>query len=127
MSVSKKTIPVDYSVASEHGTIDTKEGPMPVRPGFHVIDRGNGAKYATPAEEFHKLYDDHGNGKASPKPIMKVARPASGEGQVKTGWGETLPFKEGQDMIVRHGTGDYGVVKNDIFHKTYNVHGKAYK
>jgi hypothetical protein len=39
---------------------------------------------------------------------------------VKASWGD-LNYKAGEDYIVRHGAGDYGVVKKDIFAQTYEL------
>ena len=50
---------------------------------------------------------------------MKMAKLADHDGTVKTSWGETLHYTKGNDYIVRHGPGDYGVVKADIFKQTY--------
>lgn len=121
-TVSKVAAPVKYHIADTDGTVQTKEGPIGYKAGYHVIDRGNGDTYAMPPSEFSKYYDDHGGGSATPKAIMKKARSAVGHGSVNTSWGAKLPFKQGEDMIVQHGTNDYGVVKNDIFAKTYKVH-----
>ena len=35
--------------------------------------------------------------------------------------GVTLHYTAGNDYIVRHGPGDYGVVKADIFKQTYET------
>ena len=40
-----------------------------------------------------------------------------------TSWGEKLYYNPGEDYIVRHGPGDYGVVKKDVFVITYHVPG----
>ena len=50
---------------------------------------------------------------------MKVAKLADHSGSVDTSWGEKLYYNTGEDVIVRHGTNDYGVVKQDIFAQTY--------
>jgi hypothetical protein len=39
---------------------------------------------------------------------------------VKASWGD-LNYTKGEDYIVRHGAGDYGVVKKDIFAQTYDT------
>jgi hypothetical protein len=50
---------------------------------------------------------------------MKVAKLADHDGVVRASWGN-LEYTRGNDYIVKHGPGDYGVVKADIFDKTYN-------
>ena len=54
-----------------------------------------------------------------PKKIIKLAKLADHDGSVATSWGETLNYTTVEDYIVRHGNNDYGVVKRDIFTKTY--------
>ena len=77
--------------------------------------------FRSPPEKFAGLYDDNGDGTATPKKIVKLAKLADHNGSVKTSWGETLNYTTGNDYIVRHGPGDYGVVKKDIFAKTYQT------
>jgi hypothetical protein len=67
------------------------------------------------------LKDDNGDGTASPKKILKLAKLADHNGIVNTSWGEPLNYTAGNDYIVKHGTNDYGVVKKDIFTQTYNT------
>jgi hypothetical protein len=50
---------------------------------------------------------------------MKVAKLADHDGVVKASWGN-LEYTKGKDYIVKHGSGDYGVVKADIFANTYD-------
>lgn len=122
LKVSKVATPIKHEVATNPGKIDTLEGPVNHPKGHHIITGPKGERYPVDPDTFHKLYTDHGDGSATPKPIMKSARPAVGTGTVNTSWGEKMKFKEGEDMIVRHGENDYGVVKNDIFKQTYKVH-----
>jgi hypothetical protein len=49
---------------------------------------------------------------------LKIAKVADHSGKVDTSWGESLNYGPG-DVIVRHGKGDYGVIKPDIFKITY--------
>jgi hypothetical protein len=48
-----------------------------------------------------------------------MAKVADRSGTVDTSWGEKLQYNPGEDVLVRHGPGDYGVVKKDIFNQTY--------
>lgn len=121
-TVSKMAKPVNYQVASSAGTVQTKEGPVSHPAGFHIMNPGTNNSYPVAPDTFHKLYTDHGDGTATPKPIMKKARRAVGHGSVNTSWGEKLHFTDGNDWIVKHGPGDYGVVKNTDFKNTYQVH-----
>jgi hypothetical protein len=78
-----------------------------------------GEQYPISPEKFAELKDDLGNGIASPKKIVKMAKLADHSGSVDTSWGEKLYYNPGEDVIVRHGENDYGVVKKDIFAQTY--------
>ena len=68
------------------------------------------------------MYDDNGNGTATPKRVEKWAKVADHDGVLHTSWGD-LAYTTGADYIVRHGAGDYGAVKADIFDKTYHKPG----
>ena len=117
----KKATPISYETAEQDGTIQTLEGPVAYKSGYKIITGPKGEKYPVPPEKFASLYDDHGDGHATPKKIIKLAKLADHDGAVKTSWGETLNYTAGEDYIVRHGDNDYGVVKKDIFAQTYQI------
>ena len=108
-----------YEIATEPGTIDTLEGPVKYPAGYYIMTGPKGEQYPITPEKFKELKDDLGNGVCTPKKIMKVAKLADHSGSVDTSWGEKLYYNTGEDVIVRHGTNDYGVVKKDIFAQTY--------
>lgn len=110
-----------YEIAEEPGTIETLEGPVKYAAGFYIMTGPKGEKYPISPQKFAELKDDLGDGVCTPKKIIKVAKLADHNGSVKTSWGETLNYIKGNDYIVRHGPGDYGVVKSEIFKKTYAV------
>ena len=111
--------PERYEIAQQDGTLQTLEGPVNYKRGYYILTGPKGEQYPIPPEKFSELKDDAGNGVCYPKKIMKMAKLADHDGSVKTSWGETLNYTAGNDFIVRHGPGDYGVVKKDIFAKTY--------
>jgi len=115
----KRATPISYETATQDGTIQTLEGPVAYKAGYKIITGPKGEKYPIPPEKFAGLYDVDDENTATPKKIMKLAKLADHDGAVKTSWGETLNYKAGEDYIVRHGANDYGVVKKDIFAKTY--------
>jgi len=115
----KKPNPEKYEIAQQDGTLQTLEGPQSYKKGFYILTGPKGEKYSIPPEKFSELKDDEGNGICYPKKIVKLAKLADHDGSVKTSWGETLEYTTGNDYIVRHGPGDYGVIKKDIFAQTY--------
>lgn len=115
----KKPNPEKYEIADSDGTIETLEGPVSYKRGFYIMTGPKGEKYPITPDRFKDLKDDAGDGICYPKKIMKVAKLADHDGVVNTSWGEPLNYTSGNDYIVRHGPGDYGVVKKDIFAKTY--------
>lgn len=117
----KKPAKEPFEIAKEAGVIQTLEGPVKYEKGFYIITGPKGEKYPITPESFAKLKVDNGDGTASPRKIVKLAKEADHSGQVRTSWGETLNYKPGEDIIVRHGPGEYGVVKKDIFQQTYQV------
>lgn len=118
----KRPSPIKYQTATDSGLVETLEGPVVHEPGFKIITGPKGEQYPVPPEKFTELYDDSGNGVATPKKIMKEARLADHDGVVHSAWAE-LNYTKGNDFIVRHGPGDYGVIKRDIFFLTYDASG----
>jgi hypothetical protein len=108
-----------YEVADSSGTIDTLEGPVRYPAGYYIMTGPKGERYPISPERFREIKVDNGDGTASPKPIKKLAKVADHSGTVDTSWGEKLQYNPEVDVIVRHGPGDYGVVKADIFKQTY--------
>lgn len=113
-----------YEIAREPGTIETLEGPVKYDAGFYILTGPKGEQYPITPDRFHSLKDDLGDGVCTPKKIVKLAKLADHDGSVKTSWGETLHYTSGNDYIVKHGPGDYGVVKSDIFKQTYATQGE---
>lgn len=108
-----------FEVARENGEIQTKEGPQKYQAGFYIFTGPHGEKYSMPKDVFDSLKIDNGDGTAMPKKIPKLVKLADHNGSVNTSWGEVLFYRKNKDFIVRHGSGDYGVVDIDIFHETY--------
>jgi hypothetical protein len=116
----KKPAQEKYEVAQQAGTVQTLEGPVQYAAGHYIMTGPKGEQYPITAEKFNTLKDDQGNGIATPKKIPKVAKLADHDGVIHTSWGD-LNYTAGNDYIVRHGTGDYGAVKKDIFAQTYDT------
>lgn len=119
----KKPAQERYEIAQQPGTIQTLEGPVNYPAGYYIMTGPKGEQYPITPEKFNELKDDLGNGVASPKKIVKLAKLADHDGSVPTSWGETLHYTAGNDYIVKHGANDYGVVKKDIFAQTYDTAG----
>ena len=114
-----------YQIADSDGTIQTLEGPVKYKKGFYIMTGPKGEQYPIPPEKFRELKDDQGKGIATPKKIIKVAKLADHDGVVNTSWGAKLEYTRGNDYIVKHGPNDYGVVKADIFAKTYKQNSQT--
>jgi len=108
-----------YRIADEPGVIQTLEGPVKYPAGYYIMTGPKGEEYPISPEKFLDLKDDLGNGICQPRKIIKIAKVADHSGTVDTSWGEKLHYNPKEDVIVRHGENDYGVVKQDIFDKTY--------
>lgn len=117
----KKPAREPYEIAKTDGTIQTLEGPVSYKAGAYIMTGPKGEKYPVTPERFKELKDDNGDGTASPKKILKLAKLADHDGAVATSWGDKLNYTAGNDYIVRHGSNDYGVVKKDIFAQTYDT------
>jgi hypothetical protein len=116
----KHPTPIHYKTAIASGTVDTLEGPVEYLAGHKIITGPKGEKYPVSPEKFADYYDDNKDGTATPKKIFKHAKLADHSGVVKASWGD-LNYTAGEDYIVRHGPGDFGVVKKDIFAQTYEL------
>jgi hypothetical protein len=116
----KKPAQEKYEIAQQAGTVQTLEGPVNYEAGHYIMTGPKGEQYPITPEKFNTLKDDQGNGIATPKKIMKIAKLADHDGVIHTSWGD-LNYTTGNDYIVRHGTGDYGAVKKDIFAQTYDT------
>ena len=116
----KHPTPIHYKTATAPGTIETLEGPVDYQAGHKIITGPKGEQYPVNPKKFAEYYDDNEDGTATPKKIHKHAKLADHSGVVKASWGD-LNYTKGEDYIVRHGAGDYGVVKKDIFAKTYEL------
>jgi hypothetical protein len=116
----KKPAHEKYEIAQQAGTVQTLEGPVQYEAGHYIMTGPKGEQYPITPEKFHSLKDDLGNGIATPKKIVKIAKLADHDGVIHTSWGD-LNYTAGNDYIVRHGTGDYGAVKKDIFAQTYDT------
>ena len=118
----KKPAQEKYEIAQQAGTVQTLEGPVQYEAGHYIMTGPKGEQYPITAEKFNALKDDLGNGVCTPKKIIKIAKLADHDGVIHTSWGD-LAYTAGNDYIVRHGTGDYGAVKKDIFAQTYDTSG----
>jgi hypothetical protein len=108
-----------FEIATKPGTLQTLEGPVNYEAGYYIITGPKGEQYPMSPDTFRKLKKDNGDGTATPVAIPKIAKIADHSGIVNTSWGEPLHYAPGEDIIVRHGPNDYGVVKKDIFAQTY--------
>jgi hypothetical protein len=110
-----------YKIADKPGVVQTLEGPVEYPKGFYIMTGPKGEQYPISPETFQKNKDDLGGGKAQPKKIIKLVKIADHSGTVDTSWGQKLNYNPEVDVIVRHGPGDYGVVKREIFDITYDL------
>ena len=117
----KKPAREPYEIAKTDGTIETLEGPVSYKAGAYIMTGPKGEQYPITPDRFKELKVDNGDGTASPKKIVKIAKIADHAGAVATSWGDKLNYTAGNDVIVRHGPNDYGVVKKDIFTQTYDT------
>ena len=103
-----------YDIATTDGTIETLEGPVRYKAGSYIMTGPKGEQYPITPERFRELKDDNGDGTATPKKILKLAKLADHNGTVNTSWGEPLHYSTSNDYIVKHGTNDYGVVPHHL-------------
>ena len=122
----KQAKSIHYDTATDSGTVDTLEGPVKYEAGHKIITGLKGEKYPVSPESFADKYDVDDEHTATPKKIVKYAKLADHDGVLHTSWGD-LSYTKGNDVIVRHGEGDYGAVKLDIFQQTYDTKEMKWK
>lgn len=109
-----------FRIATDSGIIKTLEGSVKYNEGDFIMTGPNGEEYPISPETFKNLKSDNGDGTASPKKIVKLCKLADHDGEVTLKYnGSQLAYHKGEDVLVKHGPNDYGVVKKDIFAKTY--------
>lgn len=116
---SKRGTPIKFQTTKAAGSVDTLEGPVAYEAGHHIVTGPKGERYPVSPDKFKTLYDDNGDGSATPKKIIKSARLADHDGVLHTSWGD-LAYQKGQHYIVKHGSGDFGAIRSDIFDQTYD-------
>ena len=99
---------------------ETLEGKVHYEAGNKIITGPNGEMYPITLEIFRTLYNDNGDDTATPKQIRKLAKLADHSDKISIRCGN-LHYKANEDFIVSHGSGDYSVVKKDVFYKTYDT------
>jgi len=107
-----------FRILNQPEVIHSLEGDLPGNVGDYAITGPQGEEYLNSPETFRELKTDNGDGTASPKSIPKQVKLADHDGVLHTSWGN-LTYTKGNDYIIRHGTGDYGAVKKEIFPQTY--------
>ena len=116
----KKPNPERYEIAQQPGTVQTLEGTVTYQAGDYIMTGPKGEQYPISPAKFRELKDDAGDGICYPKKIIKLAKLADHDGSLILKYnGSKLNYTAGEDYIVRHGPGDYGAVKKDIFAQTY--------
>ena len=71
-----------FEIANDSGTIDTLEGPVKYFKGDYIITGPDNETYPISPEKFRELKTDNGDGTASPKKIIKLAKLADHDGHV---------------------------------------------
>ena len=116
---AKKPIPLEFRVAEEDETIQTKEGRVEASVGDVIMTGTEGEQWPIPREKFKQTYDVLEPGKAAKKNIPVFAKELLEPFHVKVSWSDALLQGEAGDYLVQYGVGDYGVVGREIFRKTY--------
>jgi hypothetical protein len=117
---SKKPIPLNFRTAEADATIQTKEGPVNSKVGDAIMTGTEGEQWPIPADRFKQTYDVLKTGIAAKKNIPVFAKIMNEPFQVKVSWSNNLLQGKINDVLVQYGVGDYGVVGNAIFKKTYH-------
>ena len=119
--VMKKPIPLQYRIAEEPQTLETKEGPIQIEAGFAIMTGTEGEEWAMPPEDFEEKYNVIDDGIAASKGEEKLAKQMNRPFHVTVEWSTDKLQGKLYDWLVKYGPGDYGVVDQKIFNDTYDV------
>lgn len=119
----KKPIPLEFRIAQEQETVQTKEGPVVARAGDYIMTGTKGENWPIPADQFNYdiLTQDGSTGTAAKKKIIVSAKEMNESFEVKVSWSASTLKGEVGDYLVEYGPGDYGVVGREIFKETYSM------
>jgi len=119
--VQKKAIPLQFRIAEQPETIQTKEGPVKAPVGSYIMTGTKGENWPIPADKFKETYDIIDDQHAAKKPLPVPAKQMQEDFFVTVSWSpDKLNGKPG-DWLVQYGPGDYGVVGAGIFDETYDT------
>jgi len=119
--VQKKAIPLQFRIAEQPETIQTKEGPVKAPVGAYIMTGTKGENWPIPADKFKETYDIIDDQHAAKKPLPVPAKQMQEDFFVTVSWSpDKLNGKPG-DWLVQYGPGDYGVVGAGIFDETYDT------
>lgn len=118
LTVMKKPIKLSYRIAMEDEMVQTKEGPVQAFKGDAILTGTQGENWPINKDKFAETYDVN-DGVCSKKALPVSAFVIDSEFKVKASWG--LLEGKANDLVVKYGDNDYGVVDRDIFNETYDV------
>lgn len=118
MKYYKGVIEVQYSVYTDNGNENTKEGIAPYEAGDYRMIGVEGEVWPMKPIVFDKNYEIVVPGYACKKKVLVDVEFAEVETEVNTSWGAVLTALPG-DAIVTTGPGDSWVVSRSIFDATY--------
>ena len=116
---AKKPIPLNFRISKTDEMIQTKEGPVDAKIGDIIMTGTEGEQWPIPSNKFEQTYDVLEPGLAAKKNINVFAKRMNEPFQVKVSWSNNMLQGKVGDVLVQYGDGDYGVVDQEIFSKTY--------
>ncbi len=119
----KLPIPLKYELAPKDGIVKTLEGTVSYLAGDAIMTGTAGEKWPIPASKFRASYDFYeGDESATKRPLLIWAEQMPAPFQVTVNWGEHNQLQGNPlDYLVQYGEGDFGTVRKDIFHTTYDL------
>lgn len=121
--VRKKPIAVKVKFADKAGNLTTLEGDVGYEAGAAILTGDTGVKWPVERAKFDASYDavNGADGNYQKRPIEVLAMQLTEPTSVKVGYVNDLITGQVGDWLVQYGEGDFGIVGEEIFAKTYEI------
>ena len=115
----KKPIRLKYRISDTDDTIKTKEGEVKCKEGDFILTGTEGELWPIKSEKFKSTYKQINKNFASKKKLIVYALQMKDIFRVKVNWSDDILEGKYNDYLIEYNKGDYGIVDELIFRKTY--------
>ena len=123
----KRPIPINVIFAEEDGACKTPEGLVYYKAGDAIAEGNHNDHWPIQKHKFLSNYEPVAPtlagepGKYIKKPSTVLALQLTESTRVSVGWQDDPLYANPGDWLIQYPSGDYGVVKTQIFEETYEI------